>query len=138
MTPWFADTAGWAAWLGRPEPMHARAVSLIAQARRDGRELVTTNYVLTELASLLSSPLRLPRPQQIQLLTDLRAATWVDVIHIDPSLDAAAWTLWASRPDKEWSLVDCASFVVMQRQGLTQALTTDHHFEQAGFTRLLK
>ena len=45
---------------------------------------------------------------------------------------------WESRPDKEWSLVDCASFVVMQQRGLTEVLTTDHHFEQAGFVRLLK
>lgn len=74
----------------------------------------------------------------IQFLTDLRAATWVDVVHIDSAIDSAAWALWMSRPDKNWSLVDCASFIVMQSQGLTEALTTDHHFEQAGFTRLLK
>jgi predicted nucleic acid-binding protein len=138
MIRWFADTSGWAAWLGRQEPAHALAVSLVAQARRDGRRLVTTSYVLTELAALLTSPLRVPREQQIQLLTDLRAATWVDIIHIDSALDSAAWALWMSRPDKDWSLVDCASFVVMQQQGLTEALTVDHHFEQAGFIRLLK
>jgi uncharacterized protein len=138
MISWFADTSGWAAWLGRREPSHALAVSLIAQARRDGRHLVTTNYVLTELAALLTSPLRLPRGEQIQFLTDLRAATWVDIIHIDSALDSAAWALWMSRPDKDWSLVDCASFVVMQRHGLTEALTADHDFEQAGFVRLLK
>ena len=40
--------------------------------------------------------------------------------------------------DKEWSLVDCASFVIMKQRGVTEALTTDHHFEQAGFVRLLK
>jgi predicted nucleic acid-binding protein len=65
MISWFADTSGWAAWLGRREPFHALAVSLVAEARRDGRRLVTTNYVLTELAALLTSPLRLPRGQQI-------------------------------------------------------------------------
>jgi predicted nucleic acid-binding protein len=138
MIPWFADTSGWAAWLGKREPFHASAVSLVAQARRDGRRLVTTNYVLTELTALLTSPLRMPRGQQIQLLTDLRAATWVDIIHIDPALDSAAWALWMSRPDKEWSMVDCAGFVVMQHHGLTNSLTADHHFEQAGFIRMLK
>jgi uncharacterized protein len=138
MTSWFADTSGWAAWLGRREPSHGLAVSLVTQARQDGRHLVTTNYVLNELVALLTNPLRMPRGQQVQLLTDLRTATWVDIVHIDPALDSAAWALWMSRPDKDWSLVDCASFVVMQRQGLTGALTTDHHFEQAGFIRLLK
>jgi predicted nucleic acid-binding protein len=46
--------------------------------------------------------------------------------------------LLADRPDKEWSLVDCTSFVLMERRGLTEALTTDHHFEQASFVRLLQ
>jgi len=46
--------------------------------------------------------------------------------------------LYAERPDKGWSLTDCISFVVMRQQGITQALTGDHHFEQAGFTALLK
>jgi len=138
MRSWFADTSGWAAWLGRRERFHDLAQSLVAEAWRDDRHLVTTNYVLTEIAALLSSPLRVPRPQQIQFVTDLRNAPWVDIIHVDPALDSAAWALWTSRPDKEWSLVDCASFVVMQRDGLTGALTTDRHFEQAGFVRLLK
>ena len=46
--------------------------------------------------------------------------------------------LFHARLDKEWSLTDCISFVVMQREGITDALTGDHHFEQAGFTALLK
>ena len=81
--------------------------------------------------------MRITRPRQIQFLADLRSAPWVEVVHIDEPLDSAAWNLWQSRPDKEWSLVDCASFVVMQQRGLTEALTTDHHFEQGGFVRLL-
>ena len=48
-----------------------------------------------------------------------------------------ALSLFEQRPDKEWSLCDCASFVVMQDLGITDALSTDHHFDQAGFTALL-
>ena len=117
----FADTSGWANALHRGQPFHALAVSVVSQVRANGRRLVTTNYVLTELVALLTSPIRMTRPQQIQLLADIRSAAWVDIIHIDESLDGAAWNLWQSRPDKEWSLVDCASFVVMQQRGLTQA-----------------
>ena len=58
-------------------------------------------------------------------------------IPIDEQLDVRAWELLENRLDKTWSLVDCASFVVMEQRGLTDALTTDHHFEQAGFVRLL-
>jgi predicted nucleic acid-binding protein len=46
--------------------------------------------------------------------------------------------LYLNRPDKEWSLTDCISFVVMEREGLTDALTGDNHYEQAGFVALLK
>jgi hypothetical protein len=52
-------------------------------------------------------------------------------------LFAAGVELYATRPDKEWSLTDCISFVVMEREGLTDALTGDRHFEQAGFKVLL-
>lgn len=46
--------------------------------------------------------------------------------------------LYFDRPDKEWSLTDCISFVVMGDEGLSEALTGDHHFEQASFTALLR
>ena len=138
MNDLFADTSGWASWLNRAEPYHALAVSFVSQTRAAGRRLITTNYVLAELVALLTSPLRMSRPQQIQFLAAIRSATWVEVIHIDVTLDTAAWNLWQSRPDKEWSLVDCASFALMQQRGLIEALTTDHHFEQSGFVRLLK
>ena len=50
----------------------------------------------------------------------------------------AGVSLYSRRQDKDWSLTDCISFAVMQQQGLTDALTADHHFEQAGFTLLMK
>jgi len=71
-------------------------------------------------------------------LETLRLSPWVHSVHIDQAKDAAAFALFQKRPDKLWSIVDCASFIVMQERGISQALTTDHHFEQSGFTRLLK
>jgi len=52
-------------------------------------------------------------------------------------LVAKGVALFANRPDKDWSLTDCISFVVMEEQGIGEAFTTDHHFQQAGFTALL-
>jgi len=101
-------------------------------------QVVTTNYVLAELVSVLTRPLRISRSQQISILNSIRSATWVEVVHVDPSLDAEAWALFQQHMDKEWSLVDCAGFVVMRQRGITDALTTDRHFEQAGFRRLLR
>jgi predicted nucleic acid-binding protein len=74
----------------------------------------------------------------VAFIAGLKASPYVNIVHVAPTLDARAWQLFTERPDKEWSLVDCASFVVMQQYGLYEAFTTDHHFEQAGFVCLLK
>jgi predicted nucleic acid-binding protein len=58
--------------------------------------------------------------------------------HLQAICSGAARTFFSVRPDKEWSLTDCISFVVMNERGITDALTSDHHFEQAGFQILLK
>jgi uncharacterized protein len=68
----------------------------------------------------------------------LKTSPYVEIIHIDASLDAEAWQLLSQRQDKDWSLVDCSSFAVMRQRRILEALTTDHHFEQAGFVCLLK
>jgi predicted nucleic acid-binding protein len=134
----FVDTAGWAQLLGPSEPYQAVAASIYARALQRGSNLVTTNYVITELVALITSPLRVPRRTIISLVGDLKVASHVEIVHVDPTLHEQAWQLLTKRPDKNWSLVDCASFVVMQQRSIQEALTTDHHFEQAGFTNLLK
>jgi uncharacterized protein len=138
MSGLFVDTSGWAAILDKSQPQHALAVTFYRLARLQNRLLVTTNYILTELVALFDSPLHIPRDTVIEYVEGLRVAPSIEVVHIDPTLDAQAWQLLKSRPDKRWSLVDCASFVVMQQRRLTEALTTDRHFEQAGFMRLIK
>jgi predicted nucleic acid-binding protein len=134
----FADTSGWATYFIRTEPLHVTARKLIRQWEADGTRVITTNYILAELVTILTSRFREPRSSLVAYADTIRTAPWVEIVHIDPALDAEAWDLLRARPDKEWSLVDCASFVVMQHRGITEALTTDHHFEQAGFVRLLK
>ncbi len=57
---------------------------------------------------------------------------------IDETLIEKAIVLYEARPDKAWGLVDCASFVVMTEQGIRTAMTSDHHFDQAGLQRLLR
>jgi predicted nucleic acid-binding protein len=134
----FVDTSGWAAFLVRSEPFHQRATVLIDQHRKSKSPILTTNYVLTELAALLTSPMRVERGYQIQIIGALRSADWIRTVHIDSELDAASWKLWSTHDDKTWSLVDCASFVVMKKHLIGTALTNDRHFEQAGFSRALR
>lgn len=72
------------------------------------------------------------------MLSRIRTASWVEIVHVDQSCEAASWEYLLSRRDKDFSLVDCSSFVIMQRRELRESLTADAHFEQAGFSRLLK
>jgi predicted nucleic acid-binding protein len=103
----------------------------------DGTRLITTNYILTELVALYVSRIRTPRAQQVLTIERLKTSSWVEIVHVGPELDILAWQFFVSRPDKKWSLVDCSSFVLMHQRGISSALTSDHHFEQAGFQILL-
>ena len=134
----FADTAGWGHLVDPSQTDHAQAAGIYRHARQQGQKFITTNYILTEVVALLTSPLRIPRPATVTFIEGLQSSAYVEIIHIDPSTDEQAWQLLTQRQDKEWSLVDCASFVVMRQRALLEALTTDEHFEQAGFVRLLK
>lgn len=134
----FIDTSGWGAWADKREQHHLQAVRAVEEVWRLGGRLVTTNWVLAELTALLTSPLRVSKPHQIQLLLDIRNDPGVEIITVDARLEAAGWHLWETRPDKDWTLIDCVSFVVMPQHGLAEVITADHHFEQAGFLRLLK
>jgi uncharacterized protein len=134
----FADTSGWGNLVDPRQPFHALAKAIYYDARRQNRRVVTTSYILAELIALMSSPLRIPRATTIAFVESLKTSPYVEIVSVDYALDEQAWQLLKQRPDKEWSLVDCASFVLMKQRRLNEALTTDHHFEQAGFIRLLK
>lgn len=129
----FVDTSGWAEPVLRNTADHERLTRAYQQAMAEQRSLVTTNYVLAEVMAFLTTRARVARSEILALLNSIRVAPQVHVVHVDPSLDAQAWALLEQASDKAWSLVDAASFVVMRRLRLTQALTTDHHFYQAGF-----
>ena len=132
MSKVFADTFYFLALLNKNDEAHARALQYSAQIE----QLVTTEWVLTELADGLASSRH--RSMFTQTRQELLADADVQVIPLDMQLHEEGIRLYASRADKEWSLTDCTSFVVMQREGVAEALTGDHHFEQAGFVALLK
>ena len=134
----FVDTSGWASLFDPKEQFHSKADSVYKTIREPGTRLITTNYIVAELTAVLTSPLRIPRSKIINYIEGLKTSEVVDLLHIDESLDARAWKLLKERSDKQWSLVDCSSFVVMNEIGISEALTSDHNFEQAGFVRLLK
>jgi predicted nucleic acid-binding protein len=77
------------------------------------------------------------RKLAVDTLNDLRTAPNIQVVTVDTAVFEQALNLFATRLDKEWGLTDCISFVVMQAHDLSQVLTTDRHFEQAGFVNCL-
>ena len=129
----FADTFALIAWLNPRDDAHA-----IVSAYLDGfsGELVTTEWVLVELADALSAPEA--RSTVAAFLEAVRADPLFDVVGYDPDVYQAGFDLFADRPDKAWSLTDCISFGVMTERELSDALTADHHFEQAGFRAVFK
>lgn len=133
----FADTSGWAEYFLATLPQHAAAADIIRRWRARRTRVVTTNYVVTELVALLVSPLRVYHARRDEIIDSLRSASWVEIAHVTPEIDQEAWELLKRRPDKDWSLVDASSFVVVRQRGIIDALTADHHFAQAGFVRIL-
>ena len=98
--------------------------------------MVATEWVLTEVGDALSRPPH--RSRFTRLLDLLHQQSDVEVLPASSHLFQRRCTFYAKRPDKERSLTDCISFVVMGERGLTEALTSDRHFEQAGFKALLR
>lgn len=97
-------------------------------------ELLTSAYVLDELATFFGS--RGFHSKAVDVVERLQASPRVTIVHPDADLFDAAWAFFRSRPDKRYSLTDCLSFVLMEREGIRDALAFDAHFEQAGFVRL--
>lgn len=131
----FVDTAAWLALVSRRDALHKPAQQIMSDLRRQRAQLITTEFVLLEVANALSAPST--RGQAVTLIDGLRSLPTVRIVLADSALLTDGPTLYRQRSDKEWSLTDCTSFVVMRREQLTQAFTSDRHFEQAGFVKLL-
>lgn len=129
----FADTFYFLAYLNRAEASHAAAMTATKHAR--GR-LVTTAWVLTEVADAFAASAA--RRRIAAFVASLESDPDTRIVPASQELFERGLRLYGQRPDKEWSLTDCISFVVMNDEGVTDVLTGDHHFEQAGFTILMK
>lgn len=132
----FLDTSYLIALASVDDDLHKLAISLIASRRLRSVRLVTTRAVLLELGNALSK--QRYREPAVKLLEGFEQDPNVEIVPLSEDLYIKALDLFKKRPDKEWGLVDCVSFVVMQERGITDALTSDEHFSQAGFNALLR
>lgn len=133
MSALFADTSFYFAIFNRQDTLHERAKA--AAAAHLGR-VVTTEFVLVEVGNFFCRGKS--RIVFQTMIENLRSAEDIEIVSASADLFEQGFSLFKSRPDKDWSLTDCISFVVMQQRSITEALTADHHFERAGFVALLK
>ena len=129
----FLDTSGLLCFLDRRDRRHTQAIQLYQNARLR----LTSNYVLAEYAALAQTR-GLPRQQILDFSKAILADVEVEITWVEERLHQQAVDLLIGRADKTYSLCDAVSFVLMRERGIVEALTTDKHFEQEGFVRLLK
>jgi uncharacterized protein len=129
----FLDTSGLLSLYDSRDAFHEDAVREFHRA--DG--LLTHNYVLAELVALVNAR-RLPRQTALDYIRDLLDHPLLEILWVDEAFHRAGLDLLYRRVDKSYSLCDAISFLQMQARGITEALTTDSHFEQEGLVRLLK
>lgn len=127
------DTSGLLRLHNRAEPGHEEAWDLF----REARTRITHSFVLSEFISLAIAR-KLALPPAIDFLMELHEGGFAEVTWVDETLYRRGMELLRQRHDKSWSLCDAVSFVLMENCAVREALTTDRHFEQAGFIRLLK
>lgn len=133
MNTGFADTSYFLALLIPADVNHASARRW---AETNGIPLITSEYVLVEVGNYLS-PVAARRLFG-QFWRALRSDSRMTVVPASSDLLARGSELYETRLDKPWSLTDCTSFVIMKDHAIRDAVTADRHFEQAGFTALLK
>lgn len=129
----FADSFHFLALLNQTDPAHARAV---VEHRRKWPGIVTTDGVLLEVGDAFCAPR--DHDDFLALHDSLPLDARIKIVRLTRELFERGVELFRKRPDKDWPLTDCISFLVMEDAGITEALTADRHFEQAGFKALLK
>jgi len=129
----FIDTVFIQALLNSHDQYHTKAKEFLPRLRK-ASEVWITEAILVEVCNAFSA---INRIAPIQFVEYCYSTDNIQVVKIDTPLLMRAITLYKNRPDKMWGLTDCISFVVMDEQGLMEAVTADKHFVQAGYRALL-
>lgn len=132
----FLDTSFSIALAIAKDEFHTKANQLAEQLTDAKSQIFTTGAVILEIGNALSR--RKYRQSATGIIRRLQSEQNTSIVAVTDELFDEAFDLFQNRPDKNWSIVDCISFVVMQERGIVCALTTDEHFVQAGFRALLR
>jgi predicted nucleic acid-binding protein len=131
----FLDTNGWIALLNSSDALHPVASARWAELVRDGCSFVLTDWIVAETGNGLARTRA--RTRFVEAVHLIQASSRTRMVPVTSTLLARALEFYKDRGDKSWGLVDCASFLIMQEEGILSAFTNDRHFGQAGFKCLL-
>lgn len=131
----FVHTVALIALVNTRDSLHEKAKEVFINLRRQNYLFVTTESVLLEFANALSAPDF--RVKAAIFIEGLRRSDDIEIVPASSELFRLGFELYKSRVDKEWSIVDCMSFIMMEEMEISEAFTEDHHFEQAGFVKLI-
>jgi predicted nucleic acid-binding protein len=135
-TPVFIDTAFVFALINQRDDWHDRAVHWSRLLETERSPLLTTDFILMEIGDGLAAVHS--RQHAAQVIQTFRTSAFIEIVPASRSLIEDALLMYQTRADKDWGMTDCSSLVVMQERGITDALTVDRHFQQAGFALLLE
>lgn len=131
--PTLIDTSYVLALIDRRDRNHPRALELVKEY--DNAPMLITDAVLLEIGAAMAAGFR---KQAIQVIGEFFGSPNIEVVRLSPELFDRGFDFFKRYDEKEWSLADCISFVVMRDRGIHQALTFDQHFQQAGFAALMR
>ena len=129
----FVDTAFILAVVSEKDELHQKSRELVKIYGT--LPWMTTDLVLYEVANSLA---RNAKPQAQKIISEFLEADGIEIVYASPALFRKGFALYCKYAYKTWGLVDCVSFVVMRENGITDALTNDKHFRQAGFNALMR
>jgi len=135
MTRVFADAGYWIALLNPRDALHEKARQASASLGRT--RIITSEVVLAEVLNAFASKGDLLRMATCVLVDRIRSNPNAETVPMTSSAFRQALELYRSRADKTWGLTDCTSFLIMEQKGVTDALSADRDFQQAGFKALL-
>jgi hypothetical protein len=129
----FVDTLFIIALINKRDQYHPKALQVAQQYQN--YPLITTDAIFLEVGNNLSTNYK---NEAVKIIEKFLASDDVEVVRLTPKLFDDALSLYKKHQDKSWCLVDCFSFIVMKQNQVTQALTFDKHFIQAGFQALMR
>ncbi len=132
----FVDTAGLIAIGDKGDIFHSQAIQIREKLRTSWTNFITTSAVIIELAGYFSKSHQ--KNSAIVLIETINRSKKWTCISIDKPLIQRGFERYKQMSDKDWSLVDCIGMIIATDNDITEIFTADHHFEQAGFSILLR